>query len=106
MIQSSNQKETAAYSKWVRRMATDSRILATHVSLFTALFVCWQRSDFVSPFPVNRRELMQLSKIASTATYHKCMKELDGYGYLQYQPSYHPKNGSLVSWLKKKKNES
>jgi hypothetical protein len=98
MIAAANQKETAAFSKWVRRMATDSRMLATHVSLFTALFVCWQRSDFKSPFSVNRKELMKLSKIASLATYHKCIRELDAYGYIRYQPSYHPKNGSQIYW--------
>ena len=98
MIPVAHRQETAAFSKWVRRMATDSRMLATHVSLFTALFVCWQRSDFKSPFPVNRRELMKLSKIASIATYHKCVRELDAYGYIRYQPSYHPKNGSQIYW--------
>jgi len=98
MTQISNQKETATYSKWIKRMAPDSRMLATHVSLFTALFVCWQRSDFNSPFPVNRKELMKLSKIASIATYHKCIRELDAYGYIRYQPSYHPKNGSQIYW--------
>jgi hypothetical protein len=105
MTQTANQKEIVAYSKWIKRMAADSRILATHVSLFTALFVCWQRGNFSSPFSVSRRELMKLSKIASTATYHKCMKELDGFGYLRYLPSYHPKNGSLVYWLKKEEDE-
>jgi len=98
MIEVANQRETAAYSKWVRRMAADSRVLATHVSLFTALFVCWQRSDFISPFPVTRRELMKLSKIASIATYHKYIRELDTYEYIRYRPSYHPRNGSLVYW--------
>ena len=98
MIPVANQKGTAAYSIWIRRMAADGRMLATHVSLLTALFVCWQRSDFDSPFAVNRRELMKLSKIASIATYHKCIRELDAYGYIRYQPSYHPKNGSQVYW--------
>ena len=96
MILVANPKEAAAYGRWIRHMAADSRMLATHVSLFTALFVCWQRSDFHNPFQVNRRELMSLSKIASIATYHKCMKELNAFGYLSYHPSYHPKNGSLV----------
>jgi hypothetical protein len=95
MILVANPK-AAAYSRWIRYMASDSRMLATHVSLFTALFVCWQRSDFNNPFRVNRRELMSLSKIASIATYHKCMKELDAFGYVSYHSSYHPKNGSLV----------
>jgi hypothetical protein len=98
MIPSVIQKETAAYSKWVRRMGKDPRLYATHISLFTAMFVCWQRSGFSNPFPVNRKELMSFSRIASVATYHKCIKELDAYGYIRYQPSYHPKLGSLVYW--------
>ena len=92
------QKETAAYGNWIRRMGTDHRLLATHVSLFTALFICWQRGGFASPFAVTRRTLMAFSKIASIATYHKCMRELDEYGYIRYQPSYHPAKGSLVYW--------
>lgn len=33
---------------------------------------------------------MQLAKIGSIGTYHKCIKELMAFGYLLYQPSYHP----------------
>jgi len=98
MIPSIIQKETAAYSKWVKRMGKDPRLYATHISLFTAMFVCWQRSGFSNPFLVNRKQLMSFSRIASVATYHKCIKELDGYGYIRYQPSYHPKLGSLIYW--------
>jgi hypothetical protein len=42
--------------------------------------------------------LMGYSRIASVATYHKCIRELDEYGYIGYQPSYHPVNGSLIYW--------
>lgn len=79
-------------------MGQDQRLMAVHVSLFTALFIQWQRNEFVSPFPVTRRELMGFSKIASVATYHKCIKQLDAYGYIIYQPSFHPQKGSLVYW--------
>jgi hypothetical protein len=87
-----------AYSKSVRRMGKDQRLMATHISLVTALFVKWQRNDFISPFPVTRKELMGYSRIASVATYHKCIRELDEYGYIRYQPSYDPVKGSLVYW--------
>jgi hypothetical protein len=87
-----------AYSKSVRRMSKDQRLMATHISLVTALFVKWQRNDFISPFPVTRKELMGYSRIASIATYHKCIRELDEYGYICYQPSYDPVKGSLVYW--------
>src|SRR5437762_8742546 len=91
-------REIANYSRWIRRMAKDKRLLATHVSLYTALFICWQRQGFAEPFAVCRRELMGFSKIASVATYHKCIKELDEYGYIRYQPSFNPKKGSMVCW--------
>ncbi|RLJ69215.1 hypothetical protein BCL90_5313 [Pedobacter alluvionis] len=90
--------KTADYSKLVRCMGADSRMLATHVSLFAALFVCWQHSGFASPFAVTRKKLMAYSRIVSVATYHKCIKELDAFGYICYQPSYHPIRGSLVYW--------
>jgi len=88
----------AGYAKLLRHMSKDKRLSATHVSLFTGLFVHWQRSGFNSPFAVTRRTLMAYSKIASIATYHKCIRELDVYGYISYQPSYHPKLGNQVYW--------
>lgn len=90
--------ELAGYGKLLRRMSDDQRLIATHISLLSALFVQWQRNGFASPFAVTRRELMAFSKIASIATYHKCIRELDEYGYIRYQPSYHPKLGSQVYW--------
>ena len=91
-------KELAGYASLVRRMEKDDRLLPTHLSLFTGLFVCWQRNGFTSPFAVTRKTLMAFSKVASIATYHKCIKELDEYGYIRYQPSYRPKLGSQVYW--------
>ena len=46
----------------------------------------------------NRRTLMAFSKIASIATYHKCIRELDAFGYIRYQPSFDPKRGSQAYW--------
>ncbi len=40
---------------------------------------------------------MRVSKICSNATYHKCIKELNEYGYLEYFPSFNPYKGSLVN---------
>jgi len=91
-------KALAVYQSGLRRIAHDTSLLATHISLFTAMFVCWQLNDYAIPFRVNRRQLMAFGKIASIATYHKCIKELDKYGYIKYQPSYHPKQGSLIYW--------
>ena len=88
--------EITDYSNWIKRMGKDERLMATHMSLFTALFIHFQRNGFASPFPVTRAGLMACSRIASIATYHKCIKELNDFGYIRYQPSFSPKQQSLV----------
>ncbi len=90
--------EIVNYSKTIALMGKDLRLQASHVCLYTALFVCWQRAGFCSPFSFTRKQLTAFSKIASIATYHKCIRELDAYQYIRYQPSYHPQKGSLVYW--------
>ena len=97
-VQKEIAKQLAGYVSLLRLMEKDDRLLPTHLSLFTGLFVCWQRNGFISPFSVTRKTLMAFSKVASIATYHKCIKELDEYGYIRYEPSYHPKLGSQVCW--------
>jgi len=39
---------------------------------------------------------MKISKIGSKHTYHKCLKQLQEYGYLRYLPSHNPLRGSQV----------
>ena len=91
-------QELVAHGKLLKRIRDDERLCAIHVSLFTALFIQWQQNSYSSPFAITRKELMAYSKIASVATYHKCVRELDAYGYIIYQPSFHPQKGSLVYW--------
>jgi hypothetical protein len=40
--------------------------------------------------------MMKASKIASKATYHKCIKELQRLGFIDYLPSYNPYAGTTV----------
>ena len=77
-------------------IAKDDRLNPTHVSMYMAIFQFWNINHFQNPISISRNQVMQVSKIASTATYHKCMKELNEYGYLEYLPSFNPYKGSLV----------
>ena len=43
---------------------------------------------------------MQQSKIGSKSTYHRCLKELDNYGYIEYSPSHNPYRGSKIKLTK------
>ena len=40
---------------------------------------------------------MKLSKIGSNSTYHRCIKQLHHWNYLEYLPSYNPFKGSEVN---------
>src|SRR5260221_6866359 len=78
------------------RVSVDDRLNPTHISMYVSLFQFWNATRFQNPISISRNELMKVSKISAKATYHKCMKELNDYGYLQYKPSFNPFKGSLV----------
>jgi hypothetical protein len=77
--------------------AADKRLRPVHVALIVALCHLWMKNSFNKWYPISRKRLMRLSRIHSNATYHKVISELQYYGYLQYHPSYHPRQGTRVS---------
>src|SRR5438046_2139587 len=77
----------------------DSRLTTSHVSLYMALFQYWNFNRFMNPFPIYRDEIMQLSKIGSKNTYHKCVKELHLAKYIFYHSAvskYQPIKVSIL----------
>lgn len=78
------------------RIANEETIYPTHISLYLALFQSWNVNRFKNPIAISRDEMMKASRIASKATYHKCIKELQLLGFIDYLPSYNPYSGSEV----------
>lgn len=78
------------------RIASEETIYPTHISLYLALFQSWNINRFKNPIAISRDEMMKTSRIASKATYHKCIKELQNMGFIEYLPSYNPYSGSEV----------
>jgi hypothetical protein len=74
---------------------SDDRLNCYHLSLYTALLYYGKGIQKI-PFHASRRKLMGFSRIKSGATYHKCLRELISYGYLSYDPSFHPQLGSRI----------
>ena len=79
------------------KVDTDNRLNPTHISMYMAIFQFWNINHFRNPISISRNQVMRVSKICSNATYHKCIKELNEYGYLEYFPSFNPYKGSLVN---------
>ncbi|MEG3657792.1 hypothetical protein V5097_10295 [Arenibacter palladensis] len=83
-----------------QQFSKDSRLNPSHVSLYMALFQYWNFNRFPEEFYINREEVMAMAKIGSKATYHRCLRKLDEWKYLQYMPSHNPFKGSKIRLLK------
>jgi hypothetical protein len=68
-------------------IADDSKIGATHISLYMALLQQWNLNGGNNPINISRKSLMKSAKINSRHTYNKCMNNLNEYGYIVYKPS-------------------
>jgi hypothetical protein len=82
--------QTKHFASFYDRAAADQRIGATHVSLYMALLRLWAQGEGSNPFLVSRQEVMPVARIQGRATYLKCMKELEQYGFIEYSPSFNP----------------
>jgi hypothetical protein len=78
------------------KINNEKAINPTHISLYLALFQCWNVNRFKNPTGISREEIMKASKINSKATYHKCMKELQALGFMEYLPTFNPHSCSNV----------
>ncbi|ADF53874.1 MAG: hypothetical protein CMP12_21435 [Zunongwangia sp.] len=74
----------------------DERLNPSHISLYMAIFQEWNSARFPGELYINRQQLMLSSKVRSQSGYHRCIRELDVFGYLQYMPSHNPYQGSRV----------
>ena len=90
-------KELTSFFSAIRE---DHRIGTTHISLYMALFQFYNLNRFQNPLYITRAAVMEVAKISGLATYHKCIKDLADFGYIQYQPSYNPTVSSKVYLVK------
>jgi len=82
--------------EFLRRAATDDCLSAQHISLWMAIFQLWHTAGAQHPIRATRLSLMQMGKIGSKVTYHRCIQDLNHLGYIYYQASNHPIEGSVI----------
>lgn len=87
---------------FLQRIAADSRVDPSHVSMYVALCLASGSTSTSLEFNITRRRIMEHSRIGSIVTYHKKIKELKAWGYIEYIPSCHPKKGGKIVLLPKK----
>lgn len=74
----------------------DPRIATAHISLYLVLYKLWVERNFEQPLSIFSHEVMPACKISSSSTFHKTIRELHSFGYIDYEPSFNRFEGSLV----------
>lgn len=74
----------------------DFRIGSTHIAVFAALVQFWTQKGMINPIQAYSIEIQKIAKIISPKTYHKCIRELDNYGYLVYVPTKNKNKRSSI----------
>ncbi len=75
---------------------SDTRLHNGHISLYMALFFYWNLHHFPDAFYANRIEIMKLAKIGSRSTYHRLIKQLSEWEYINYLPTQNPTHKTMV----------
>lgn len=82
------------------KMSKDKEITSIDISIYNALFLVWNYSNFCETLSISRSEIMELSKVGNANTYTKSLKRLHDKGYIIYIPSHNPLVGSKITMCK------
>lgn len=66
----------------------DPRIGVSHISIYCALIQCSHIQEDANPIVIASKDVMRLAKISAVSTYHRCIKDLNDFGYIRYYPSF------------------
>lgn len=77
-------------------LLNDNRVNVCHCSIYMALILLSHKNELANAFPISRKGIMELSHFYGILTYHKCIRQLEAYGYIRYNPSYSYCNRSTI----------
>jgi hypothetical protein len=77
-------------------LVKDCRITVWHMGTMMGIMLLATENNLSASINISRRKVMERGHINNFVTYHKCIKELQEFGYIRYEPSYHPAYGSKI----------
>ncbi len=82
------------------RIIDDNRVTVWHISLYMSILNLWSQEGYKNQVKIKRENLMMLAHFKSITTYHKCINQLQEFGYINYKPTYDYYDGSAVEVVK------
>lgn len=89
-------QELKPLSDFFTAIEQDGRISITHIGIYAALLEYRAKMGNNNPIVAFSYDIMKIAKISSAMTYHKCVKDLNAYGYIRYEPSFNKNKGSKI----------
>jgi hypothetical protein len=86
-------------TEFFRSIEKDQRISITHIGIFAALLQFRTNQGNINPIKAYRQEIMKIAKITGPVTYHRCIKDLNEYGYINYVPKKNRNQKSVIYFL-------
>lgn len=81
------------------KVRQDKNLHSSHISLYMAIIRVWMEQRSGDQIVVSRQQLMELSKIGSRATYHRCITYLCKIDVIKYYPTYDSYVGTKIKLL-------
>lgn len=97
--------EQVLLADFFKAIEEDPRVNSRHVSLYVSLFQFWLNKESKSHLELFSKEVMGLCKISASSTYHKTIRELHGFGYIDYDPSFNHNKRSRICLTKIENHE-
>lgn len=94
-------EELKCLSDFFEAIRSDGRIGVTHIGIYAALLQYRKEKEFANPIQVFSHEVMQIAKVSSSLTYHRCVRALSEYGYIRYEPSFDKTKGSKIYFIER-----
>ncbi len=82
--------------EFFKAIESDPRVNSRHVSLYASLFKFWMNRNSDGTLELFSKEVMNVCKISASSTYHKTIRELHEFGYINYDPSFNHNQRSRI----------
>ena len=86
---------------FIESLVSDERVTVWQMGMVLGMVQLANGNKIEDPISISRKKVMLLSHINNLMTYHRCIKDLQDFGYIKYYPSYHPGIRTTVYLIEK-----
>ncbi|MFZ0595888.1 MAG: hypothetical protein WAM46_02815 [Flavobacterium sp.] len=83
-------------TQFFKAIEKDQHISITPIGIFAALLQFRTAAGYSNSIKASRHEIMKTAKISGPVTCHRCIRDLNDYGYINYLPKRNRNQKSII----------